>query len=192
MESNTEVGRVFDLGSLYARFSELGDTHKARGKRYRLETILTLLVLAKLCGEDTPSGIAEWAKQRVRWLCEVLKLKRKTMPHRSSYTRILERVVSWEELEQLVSKVLSGKRYFGKQVLVAMDGKVLRGTLDEAQNGVYLLAAYLPSEGLVLMEVAVKGKGSELEAAPEVLKSSGQSFTEVMVFFKELFIGIVV
>jgi predicted transposase YbfD/YdcC len=93
------------------------------------------------------------------------------MPHRSSYTRILERVVSWEELEKLVSKVLSGKRYFGKQVLLAMDGKVMRGTLDEAQNGVYLLAAYLPAEGLVLMEVAVKGNGHELEAAPEVLKS---------------------
>jgi len=64
MESITEEGRVFDVGSLRACFSELGDTRKARGKRYRLETILTLLVLAKLCGEDTPSGIAEWAKQR--------------------------------------------------------------------------------------------------------------------------------
>lgn len=171
MESITEEGGVFDLGSLHARFSELVDTRKARGKRYRLETILTLLVLAKLCGEDTPSGIAEWAKQRVGWLCAGLKLKRETMPHRSSYMRILETVVSWAELEQLVSKELSGERYFGKQVLVAIDGKVLRGTLDDAQNGVYLLAAYLPSEGLVLMEVAVKGKGSELEAAPEVLKS---------------------
>src|SRR5271157_17841 len=171
MESITEEGRVFDLGSLHARFSELGDPRKARGKRYRLETILTLLVLAKLCGEDRPSGIAEWAKQRAGWLCTELKLPRKTMPHRSSYTRILEKVVSWAELEQLVSKVLNGDHYFGKQVLVAIDGKVLRGTLDEAQNGVYLLAAYLPREGLVLMEVAVKGKGSELEAAPEVLKS---------------------
>jgi hypothetical protein len=72
-----------------------------------LETILTLLVLVKLCGEDTPSGIVEWAKQRGEWLSEVLGLKRKTMPHRSSYQRILETVVSWEEMEQLVSKVLS-------------------------------------------------------------------------------------
>src|SRR6185295_17529479 len=71
----------------------------------------------------------------------------------------------------MVSSLLSGKRYFGKQVLVAIDGKVLRGTLDEKQNGVYLLAAYLPSEGLVLMEVAFKGKGHEIEAAPRVLKS---------------------
>src|SRR3972149_1480524 len=131
MESNTEGGELFDLGSLYARFCEMRDARKARGKRYRLEMVLTVMVLAKLCGEDKPSGIAEWAKHRVEWLCEALKLKRKTMPHRSSYQRILETVVSWEELEQLVSRVLSEKRNFGRQVLLAIDGKVMRGTLDD-------------------------------------------------------------
>jgi predicted transposase YbfD/YdcC len=54
---------------------------------------------------------------------------------------------------------------------VARDGKVLRGTLNEKQEGVYLLAAYLPGEGIVLMEVASQGKGQEIEAAPQVLKS---------------------
>jgi predicted transposase YbfD/YdcC len=82
----------------------------------------------------------------------------------------METVVSWEELEQTCSQIVSGKRYFGKQVLVAIDGKVLRGTLDEKQAGVYLLAAYLPSEGIVLMEVAIEGKGQEIEAAIRVLK----------------------
>jgi predicted transposase YbfD/YdcC len=171
MESITSEGRLFDVGSLYAEFSQLHDSRKARGKRYRLEIILTLIVLAKICGEDKPSAIAEWAKHRLEWLCEALKLERKSMPHRSSYERILERVVNWEDLERLVSQVLCGRRYFGKQVLVAIDGKVLRGTLDEKQEGVYLLAAYLPEEGIVLMEVAVKGKGHEIEAAPQVLKS---------------------
>jgi predicted transposase YbfD/YdcC len=171
MESITGEGQLFDVGSLYAGFCHLHDSRKARGKRYRLETVLMLILLAKVCGEDKPSGIAEWAKHRLTWLCEALKLDRKKMPHRSSYERILEKVVSWEELEQLVSRVLSGKHYFGKQVVVAIDGKVLRGTLNEKQEGVYLLAAYLPGEGIVLMEVAIKGKGQEIEAAPQVLKS---------------------
>jgi predicted transposase YbfD/YdcC len=171
MESNTGEGQLFDVGSLYAEFRQVRDSRKARGKRYELEVILTLLVLAKVCGEDKPSGIADWAKHRMEWLCEVLKLAWKRMPHRSSYERIMEQVMSWEELEQLVSRVLSGKRYFGKQVLVAIDGKVLRGTLNEKQEGVYLLAAYLPGEGIVLMEVAIQGKGQEIEAAAQVLKS---------------------
>lgn len=170
-ESNTNEGQVFDVGSLSAEFSQLKDSRKARGKRYRLEMILTLIVLAKVCGEDKPRGIADWVKHRREWLCEALKLVWKRMPHRSSYERIMEQVVNWEELEQLVSRVWSSKRYFGKQVLVAMDGKVLRGTLNEKQEGVYLLAAYLPGEGMVLMEVAIQGKGQEIEAAPQVLKS---------------------
>src|SRR5512141_67087 len=165
MESITGAGQLFDVGSLYAEFCQLHDPRKARGKRYRLETVMILLVLAKICGEDRPSGIAEWAKLRMEWLCEVLKLERKSTPHRSSYERILGQVLNWEELEQLVSRALSGKHYFGKQVVVAIDGKVLRGTLDEKQDGVYLLAAYLQGEGIVLMEVSIKGKGQEIEAA---------------------------
>jgi predicted transposase YbfD/YdcC len=171
MECNTGTERVFDVGSLYAKFYRLSDKRKPKGVRYRLETILVVMTLAKICGEDNPSGIADWAQHRRELLCDALKLERKSMPHHSTYRRISEEVICVEELEEAVSDVLSGKRYFGKQVLLAMDGKVLRGTLDEDQNGVYLLAAYLPTEGLVLMEIEVEGKGSEIPAAPKVLKN---------------------
>lgn len=80
------------------------------------------------------------------------------MPHHSAYRRIMAEVVYVEELEQINQAYLNGKKYFGKQVLLSIDGKVLRGTLDDLQNGTYLLAAYLPSEGIVLMEVAIEGK----------------------------------
>jgi len=167
MECTTEV--VFDVGSLYSRFEELKDSRKPRGLRYRLVHILVMMVLAKLCGEDTPSGIADWVQHRSEQMIEMLKLKRKTMPHHSTYRRIAEDVVAIDELEQLVGAALSEKKYFGKQVLLSIDGKVLRGTLDEAQNGTYLLAAYLPSEGIVLMEVALEGKGCEIPGAVKLL-----------------------
>jgi len=172
MKSNTsEGGVVFDIGSLYAYFQSLQDKRKSRGLRYPLVTMLVLVVMAKLCGEDQPCGIAEWAKHRTDLLSGWLKLKRKKMPHHSTYRRILGEVVSVEELEQASSLYLSKKKYFGKQILVSIDGKVVRGTLDDSQNGTYLLAAYMPSEGIVLMQVAVAGKGSEIPAAVKVLKS---------------------
>ena len=171
MESITQVGTVIEVGSLFARFQDLSDKRKRRGLRYSLALILVLIMLAKICGENHPSGIAEWAKHRTELLVDLLKLERKKMPHHSTYRRILAEVVNVEELESVSSEYLSGKKYFGKQVLLAIDGKVLRGTLDDKQNGTYLLAAYLPSEGIVLMEVALAGKGKEQEAAPQVLKS---------------------
>ena len=171
MESITEEGVLFDVDSLYARLLSLSDKRKRRGRRYTLVLILMIILLAKTCGENHPSGIAEWAKHRSGMLVEWFRLKRKKMPDHMTYRRILADIVNVEELERVSSGYLSGQKYYGKQVLVAIDGKVLRGTLDDKQNGTYLLAAYLPKEGIVLMEVAIAGKGSEIPAAPIVLKS---------------------
>ncbi|MEM3485047.1 MAG: transposase family protein, partial [Candidatus Methanomethyliaceae archaeon] len=73
MKCNTEAGIVFDVGSLYAHFQRLQDTRKPKGIRYPLALVLLLIVLAKICGEDRPSGIAEWAKHRTEMLVEWLK-----------------------------------------------------------------------------------------------------------------------
>ena len=171
MKSNTNAEDVvFDVGSLYAHLQGLKDKRKPRGIRYPLVVSLVMMVMAKLCGEDTPSGIADWVKHRGEQFMDVLKLNHKHMPHHSTYRRIEADVVDPEELEQVVGSVLAGRKFFGKQVLLSIDGKVLRGTLDEAQNGTYLLAAYLPREGLVLMEVALAGKGSEIPGAAKLLK----------------------
>ena len=114
MESNTRTEEVYDIGSLYAHFQTLSDSRKPRGVRYSLALILLLMVLAKLCGESHPSGIAEWAAHRAEKLAELLQLKGKSMPHHSTYRRILAEVVNVEELERMSSAYLSGKKYYGK------------------------------------------------------------------------------
>lgn len=172
MKSNiSEESVVFDLGSLYAYLQSVQDRRKPRGLRYSLVSLLVLVVMAKLCGEDQPCGMAEWAKHRKDLLSEWLQLKRKQMPHHSTYRRILGEIVSVEELEQVNRLFLSKQKYFGRQVLMCIDGKVVRGTLNDSQNGTHLLAAYLPNEGIVLMQVALPFHGSEIAAAPQVLKS---------------------
>ena len=47
------------------------------------------------------------------------------MPHHSTYRRIEAEVVDPQELEQVVSNLLAGRKFFGKQVLLSIDGKVL-------------------------------------------------------------------
>ncbi|BAJ64632.1 hypothetical protein ANT_26060 [Anaerolinea thermophila UNI-1] len=94
---------------------------------------MLLIVLAKIYGEERPSGIAECAKHRTEMLVEWLKLKRNSMLHHSTYRRILAEVVNVEELEHIQHIYLSGEKSFGTQVLVSIDGKVLRRTLDDSQ-----------------------------------------------------------
>ena len=47
---------LFELGSVCAYLSKVRDGRKARGKRYTLTTILTLLLLGKMSGHDRPEG----------------------------------------------------------------------------------------------------------------------------------------
>lgn len=74
MGSITEAGLVIDFGSLYARFQTLCDTRKRRGLRYSLVLVLLIIMLAKTCGENHLSGIAEWAKHRTEILVDLLSL----------------------------------------------------------------------------------------------------------------------
>ena len=51
-----------------------------------------------------------------------------------------------------------------------MDGKIARGTIDtQASDGLYLLAIYLPGEGVALAQVVIENKQNEISAAPYLL-----------------------
>jgi len=169
MECTT--GEVIDLSSLYADFQALSDKRKPKGKRYALATILLGIFLAKLCGEDKPSGIAEWVRLRGDWLVKLLGLKRESMPHHNTYRRVLANAIDAEEFEQLVRK---RHRHYGKtgyQVVVAMDGKVIRGAINaETDKGLCLLALFLPGEGIPLAQVAIPSKQNEITAAPTLIQ----------------------
>ena len=168
MESIT--GKVINLSSLYNRLQGLTDRRKARGKRYALATILLGMFLAKLCGEDKPSGIAEWVTLRGKWIASVLGLKRKSMPSHHTYRRTLADGVDEEEFEELTRKYFQHRGEAGYQVVISMDGKIIRGTIDiEVNKGLCLLAVYLPGEGVTLAQVAIESKQNEITAAPTLL-----------------------
>jgi len=168
MESNT--GQVINLGSLYHRFEGLKDKRKAKGKRYALATILVGMFLAKLCGEDKPSGMAEWVAYRGIWIAQILGLKRKSMPSHHTYRRTLADIVDAKEFEALAREHHRHGGEAGYQVVVSMDGKILRGTIDlDVSDGLCLLALYLPGEGITLAQIAIENKQSEVSAAPTLL-----------------------
>ena len=83
MEFNT--GRVINLVGLYNRFQVLHNNLKAKGKCYALTTTLMGIFLAKLCGEDKPSGITEWVRLREQWTTRMLGLRRERIPHHNTY-----------------------------------------------------------------------------------------------------------
>jgi predicted transposase YbfD/YdcC len=165
-------GVLFDVQSLYGRFLRLTDQRRCRGKRYELALILAATVLAKLAGQDKPAGIAEWVKLRQAFFVAAFGLKRAAMPHAITYRRVLGQAIRAEELDTLTRDYLLSLPQAGTSVQIALDGKTLRGVLaDDHTRGLHLLAAYLPDEGLVLMQVEVVGHTNEIPVAPKVLNA---------------------
>ncbi len=161
---------VIDLNSLYASFAKLLDQRKARGKRYALALILILFVLAKLSGEDKPSGIAQWVRERADRFLLLFGLGPSRLPCHNTYRRVLATAVSAAGLQDAVSGFLLSYPQAGMDVLVTFDGKTMRGTIPAGSSqGVHLLAVYLPHEGVVVAQVAVDSKENEIVAAPQVL-----------------------
>ena len=135
---------VFEVGSLYSRLQELEDKRKRRGLLYELTPILFIAVLAKMMEQDQFGEIAHWAKLRTHELCQLLGLKRLTMPHRTTWARILGEAVDVKELEKIVAEFiaaqLSPEIPSRGSVVVSIDGKSIRGTIPKGKTqGVHLM-----------------------------------------------------
>ena len=162
---------VFEVSALWQRLATLSDARRPRGKRYPLPVVLLLVILAKLGGEDRPSGIADWVAYRREALQTALGLTWTRTPHHNTYRRVLERAVDPGELDAAVGAFFREQPGVGRSVLVSIDGKTVRGTIAAADaRGEHLLAAYLPQEGIVLMQVAAGTKENEISAAPQLLR----------------------
>jgi predicted transposase YbfD/YdcC len=166
----SETGIIYDKDSLYAQFGQLTDPRKARGKRYSLETLLVIIFLGKLCGQDKPVEIADWARNHAEEIVELLQLSREWMPHHNTIRRVYQNIVSEEEFDRM-AQAYSQQEQGDRREVLALDGKTLRGTgIIGHQEHQHKLSLYSVESQHVLAQAVVDGKENEISAAPRVLK----------------------
>src|SRR5665213_521205 len=170
---------LFSPTSLYACLLTLTDHRDPRGVRYPLAILLTIATLAKLAEQNSPRAIADWAQLRAPILADLFGLDRPTMPHATTWNRVFGAAIDPQQFTHLVADFLlaattppprgTRKRRRG-MIALCLDGKTVRGTIPAGMTrGVHLLAAYLPQQGIVLIEVIVDGKENEIVTAQTVL-----------------------
>lgn len=163
-----ENGVNYAPTSLMAYFQKISDPRQARGKRYHLTTLLVILFLAKLCGQDTPVEIADWAKNHAETLAQHLKLKRNWMPHHNTIRRVFQNILDEAEFERHMQAYQQQQAEGGKQL--AMDGKTLRGTRIAGQEPAdHVLSVYDVQGQRVVAQAAVDKKENEIVAAARAL-----------------------
>jgi predicted transposase YbfD/YdcC len=166
----SETGIIYELGSLYGRFEQLADPRKARGKRYSLVTLLVIIFLGKLCRQDSPVEIADWAANHAEEIADLLQLSRRWMPHHNTIRRVYQNILSEAEFDQMAQEY-SQQEQDGRREVLALDGKTLRGTgiLGHKEQD-HKLSLYGVESQHVLAQAAVERKENEITAAPRVLE----------------------
>jgi predicted transposase YbfD/YdcC len=167
-----------EIESLYARLQAVRDYRCQRGRRYEAATVMVIVLLAKMAGEESVSGIAEWASLREEWLKAALGLRR--MPCANTYAYISRHLDMLELNEQMRSYFAElhveqnhkqeEKSTQSDEALVhlALDGKVLRGSASHTlpgQSGQELLHVYAVEAGYLEHCQMIAGKGYEAATA---------------------------
>jgi predicted transposase YbfD/YdcC len=152
--------------------SQLTDDRDNRGKRHALAFVVAGVVFAILSGRSKVSSIFRYLRNRIEWLREVTQHPEAGVVSRAHLPRLLARV-DWVELNTLIDQ------HFGVQVelsathdWVAIDGKVLRGTLASGDKQSVVFAVSHASRTLLAQAPMHGSKASEIPVVRDLLKHS--------------------
>jgi len=152
-ENVNENGLIYELGSLYTYLERIVDPRHPKGKRYPLAMLLVLVMLAKLGGEDQPSGIADWVAHRRDELRALKLLSREQAPSHMTYRRVLQTIVDPIKVETLMSEYQRCYLKGGMSVVFSFDGKTVRGTIPSGElRGTHLTILATFSLSIPLLE----------------------------------------
>lgn len=158
------------MQDLYQVLQTLTDPRHARGKRFEVAVVLILMLVAKMAGEHTILGIAEWVRLRMDWLAQIVPLQ--AGPCANTYTNICAQIDA-VELSAKVADFLgvapatltahAAPDAAPAQPLrhLACDGKVLRGNHRGGAEAQQVLGIFDVTAQCMLAQLPIAGKGYE-------------------------------
>ena len=151
-------------------FESVVDPRIERTKEHLLIDILTISILAVICGADGWVGIETYGKAKASWLKTFLALPN-GIPSHDTFSRVFARL----DPEQLQAAFLSWLRSVSRLAageVIAIDGKTARHSYDKGKGkgAIHMVSAWASQNRLVLGQRKVDDKSNEITAIPELLK----------------------
>jgi|SRR6266536_1324276 len=161
--------------NLLHALAAVADPRHRRGVRYPLASLLAVAVCAVLAGASTFAAIADWAAdldpaaRRKIGFCG-------RIPAGSTVWRLLIRIdahvlqavlTGWLRCRLPGHPAASGR---AGRVVIAVDGKLLRGAKLPDGRQVHLLSAYDTATGVVRAQVCIEAKSNEIPAFAPLLE----------------------
>jgi predicted transposase YbfD/YdcC len=146
--------------------AQVPDPRKRRGRRHPLPGLLAV----GIAGSRSFAAIGQWAADAGPDVLAVLGAARG--PAEESTFRRAFALVSSDALDRVLGAWLWTRAVrAGGRLVIAIDGKTVRGAKNKDGKAPHLVAALAHGIGAVLGQVAVDAKSNEIPAARELLKA---------------------
>ena len=151
------------------RFFRSIDDPRAANACHRLEDILTIAILAVLCGSDSWTAVETWGRGNLEWLRTFLALPH-GIPSHDTFDRVFA-MLNPLAFETCFNKWTQALIENAKGLFVAVDGKTLRKSFRRSwsKTPVHLVSAFVSKNQLVLGQLATDCKSNEITAIPKLL-----------------------
>jgi predicted transposase YbfD/YdcC len=155
---------------LLGLLAQVPDPRKKRGRRHPLVGLLAVGIAAVIAGSKSFAAIGQWAADAGPEALAVLGAARG--PAEESTFRRAFTLVSPDVLDRVLGAWLWTRAVrAGGRLVIAIDGKTVRGARSKAGKAPHLVAALAHGIGAVLGQVAVEEKSNEIPAVRELLKA---------------------
>jgi predicted transposase YbfD/YdcC len=150
--------------------SQVPDQRKERGRRHPLAGLLAVGIAAVTAGARSFAAIGQWAADAGPDVLAALGATRGPADE-STYRRTFAQV-SADTLDAALGAWLwTRAAVIGGRMVIAVDGKAVRGARKKGGKAPHLVAALAHGIGTVLGQVAVDSKSNEIPAVRELLKA---------------------
>ena len=150
--------------------AQVPDPRKRRGRRHPLAGLLAVGIAAVIAGSKSFAAIGQWAADAGAETLAVLGAVRG--PAEESTFRRAFALVSPDALDQVLGAWLHTRVVQASgRLVIAIDGKTIRGARNKDGKARHLVAALAHGIGAVLGQVAVDVKSNEIPAVRDLLKA---------------------
>lgn len=126
LELDETEGQVIDIGELYESLKPIKDKRHDKGKRYTIEILLIVVILAKLCGEDKGYGMSEWVCFRAVQLQNLFGYPRPVSPSNKTLQRLMDTSVEDENVQAVTRQYLQQTYGGGQNILITRGASLSR------------------------------------------------------------------